>query len=178
MSLPRITAVSERPLADTLAAAVLATVHFMMATRLVEALDPWSSVGPDDRQLIFQTGAGVVAIVAALTAVGMAVGGTGERARAVRLLYGRELRRNWRALVYVSALAPAVVLAAQVAEGNSASWAPYLFEFAVLWTVLRLVRLAWLTQRLMEAEDLDLAEVPRSPAAPLSEDFQRRMAAS
>lgn len=178
MSPARSVAVSERPLVDTLLAAALAAAHFVVATRFLAALDPWAKVSADDRQLIFQTGAGVVAIVAALTAVGMAVGGTGERARAVRLLYGRELRRNWRALVYVSALAPAVVLAAQVAEGNSASWAPYLFEFAVLWTVLRLVRLAWLTQRLMEAEDLDLAEVPRSPAAPLSEDFKRRMAAS
>lgn len=170
-------ALSERPILDTLAALVVVLLHSLVISRFW--LDVWSDVDTSTRQLIFQTGAGVVAIVAALAAVGLAAGGAGERGKSLRRLYGKELRRNWRALLIVSAVAPTTVLGAQVVEANrGGAVAPYLFEFAVLWTALRLLRLTWMIDALMRAEELDAAEVGRTPTLGLSEDFMKRTGAA
>ncbi|MET0419308.1 MAG: hypothetical protein ABW022_25115 [Actinoplanes sp.] len=168
-------ALSERPFIDTAAAAGLAALHGVLISRW---LDPWSAVDTATRQVIFQTGAGVVAVVAALAAIGLAAGGAGERGKSLRRLYGKELRRNWRALLLVSAASPTAVLIAQVAEGNGADWAPYLFEFGVVWTALRIARLTWLIDALTEAEDLDAQTVPRTEPLPVTDDFLRRTKAS
>lgn len=161
-------AVSERPVVDTVVAGLAAVAHGFVISHW---WDPWADIDTGTRQVIFQTGAGVVAVVAALSAIGLAAGGAGERGKSLRRLYGKELRRNWRALLLVSAAAPTAVVIAQVAEGGGAGWAPYLFEFAVAWTALRIARLTWLIDALTEAEDLDALEVARTEALPLTEEF-------
>lgn len=165
--------ISDRPIVDTLAAAAVALLHAMV---LVRWADPWSAVSSSDRMTIFASGAAVVAVVAALAAVGMAAGGNGPRAQAIRKHHAPELRRNWRALVLVSAVSPCVVILAQVVEANGETWAPYVFEFAVLWTLIRMARLAWLIEALTKAEDLDISEPERRGPMPLNQDFLDRTA--
>lgn len=165
-------ALSERPIIDTIAAGVLATLHWLLISRW---FDPWGSITDDSRMVIYQTGAGVVAVVASLSAVGLATGGAGERRQALRRLYGPELRRNWRAQLLLSVLGATACVVAMVGDGNDHGWAPYLFEFALVWTVLRMLRLVWLIDALLALEDADSATTPRQPAPSLSGDLQDRL---
>lgn len=164
-------ALSERPYIDTVLAMCVVGAHWLLLNRWI---DPWEGIDTGDRMVIYQTGAGIVAVVASLASVGIATGGAGERRQALRRLYGPELRRNWRALLLLSVLASTACLAAMVGEGTKQPWPPYLFEFAVLWTVLRMARLVWLIDALLAMEDADLATPERAKAA-VSSKFKERM---
>lgn len=172
-------AVSENPLTETVAAAAAAAIHAFLATTVLDGswIDWWARIGPNDEQVVFQTGAGVVAIIASLAALGLATGGAGPRAATMRRLYGKALRRNWRALLLTSAVAPLLAIAAQILSASGAALAPYLFEFALLWTALRLARLAWLVDRLLGVEMDDESQSPQIPKMEVSPDFKRRMGA-
>jgi hypothetical protein len=166
---------SEQPLLETLLAAALAIVHSQYHP---STIDPWAKISDNDAQVIFQTGAGVVAIIASLAALGLATGGAGSRATAMRTLYGPELRRNWRALLLTSAIAPLLAVTAQILAASGVGWAPYLFEFAVVWTALRLARLAWLVDSLLGQEiDDENAARQAVPQLPVTSDFRKRMGA-
>jgi hypothetical protein len=99
--------------------------------------------------------------------VGIQIGGRGqwriERAK---------LRRNWRALLTLSVLASVTCLAAMVAEVNGVAAAPNAFEFAILWTLLRMGPISLLA---LEEGDL-VSPATRVPRAELSEDFKHRIA--
>lgn len=164
--------ISEQPHVETILAAVLAVAHGVFATGWA---DPWSKIDEATAQVIYQTGAGVVAVIASLAALGLATGGAGERAQAMRKLYGPVLRRNWRALLLTAAAAPMLAITAQIAAASGAGWAPYLFEAALAWTALRLARLAWLVDRLLGIQIKDETEAPPVPQLPLSPEFQQRM---
>lgn len=166
---------SERPVIDTLMAAGLAVLHWQFLTRW---WDPWTGIDVEVRYMMFGFGGNMVAIVAGLAAVGISVGGVGDRGRALRKLYGPELRRNRRALLVLAAMAAVSCLVAFGAQANHASWAPYLFEFAVLWTVLRMVRLTWLIDSLLRLDDHDIADPGRLKPQPLDAGFMERMGAS
>lgn len=163
---------SERPYLDTILAGGLTVAHWLILERW---FDPWSGIDQAVRMVIYQTGAGVVAVVASLAAVGIATGGAGERRQALRRLYGPELRRNWRSLLLLSVVASISSVVAMVADGNDQSWAPYLFEFAVLWTLLRMLRMVWLIDSLLALEDADLMTPERGKQLPVSDDFVERM---
>lgn len=168
MQLPSRISVSERPYFDTVIAASAALLHALVLKR---HFDPWVEINPDSRMVIYQTGAGVIAVVASLAAIGIATGGAGERRQSLRRLYGPELRRNWRSLLVLSIGASVCSLIAMIADGNAVSWAPFLFEFAVAWTVVRMLRLVWLIDALLAVEDADLSTPDKVHRLELNQDF-------
>lgn len=166
--------VSTQPLSETVLAAALVGVHWGLGPSWSQI---WDQIDPDAAQSIFQTGAGVVAIIAALAAFGITSGGDGPRAEAMRRVFGKELRRNWRALLITSAIAPFLAVAAQILSAAGYDWGAYLFEFALLWTSLRLVRLTWLVDRLQRQDMNDEVTPPQIGRKDLTPEFRKRMGA-
>lgn len=161
---------SEQPIVETIVAAGLIAARVFL---LPEKFEWWDQIDPSHAQTIYQTGAGVVAVIAALAALGLATGGAGDRAKEMRAQHGAALRRNWRALLLTSAVAPMLAIVAQVSAAAGAGWAPYPFEFALLWTSLRLARLAWLVDGLLKVQIQDETAPDPIGKMALTPDFQR-----
>lgn len=113
------------------------------------------------RLAAYSTGATVISIFGGLGAIAITVylGATGERARMVRVHYHTELRRNWRSLITASAGTALLCLLCQALDRPHDPFSVrFIFEFAVLVAVSKLVRLTWLFDRMVRVADRDLAE--------------------
>ncbi|GAA2755891.1 hypothetical protein GCM10009872_12510 [Actinopolymorpha rutila] len=167
MARVRLGWVSERPSIDLVAALVLVLAHVSIV-RLWGHWNLLSWIPLDQRLGVYGTGATVVSIVGGLCAVAITVylGAGGDRALAVRRHYSVEVRRNWRSLLSATGVSAMLCLVAQIVDRSSGPpIAPWLFEFAVLLAVARLLRIIWLFDNLIAVADIDLIDEPR-PAAP------------
>ncbi len=166
---------SNRPVYDTLLAALLAFAHAALAAKW-GGVNPWQGVDTASRLVIFQTGAGVITLASGLAAISISVGAIGERGRAVRELHGKELRANRRSLLIMSAVAAGLCLVGMLATARNEDWGVYLFEFAVAWTLIRMARLTWFVDALMAIDDFDATKIVRTDPVRVSNDFRARMA--
>jgi hypothetical protein len=157
--------VSEHPLVDVGAAAIVAGAHLTVVARTGRA-DWLGWIGADQRIAVFGTGAVVVSVLGGLAAVGVASyqASAGPRAIAVRARFGRELRGNWRSLLISTGLAALLCMLAQAVDGPHPLLATGMFEFAILLWLLQFARLVWLMDRTFAIADRDVTDPGRVPA--------------
>ncbi len=113
-------AASEHPAVDVLLAAAVTAMHILVVARTGRA-DVLSWVESPQRQTLYGAAAGVIAIIGSLGAIALAQyhPGDGDRSKAVRRLYGRALRRNWRAILTITGLSSGLCLVALAIDRES-----------------------------------------------------------
>jgi hypothetical protein len=170
---------SDRPVVDYVAMLVIVGAHLLLVLTTGRA-DLLLWIDDDQRQVLYQAGAGVVAIVGGLGSIALAVYQAleGVRADAVKRLYATELRRNWLAVTSATgtcALACVIAIAIDhpAAEGAPAAtgdpyFARFLFEAAIVLSVLRFIRLLWLFHSMLKLDEAESRDKPRPPAPPVA----------
>jgi hypothetical protein len=157
---------SEHPSADIAVAGAAIAAHVCMV-QFAHHGDWLGWVEASQRQAMYAGAVGMIAILGGLSSIGLAIyqGSDGERVRALRSLYGAEMRRNWRALLTITGIG---ALACLVAIGANRSGDPAFTRFWVegaigLW-LMRYGRLIWLFNKVLAIRDLDVAQKDRPPA--------------
>ena len=162
-------AASEHPAVDVLLAAAVTAMHILVVARTGRA-DVLSWVESPQRQTLYGAAAGVIAIIGSLGAIALAQyhPGDGDRSKAVRRLYGRALRRNWRAILTITGLSSGLCLVALAIDRESDPLScRFIFEFALALWALRFCRLVWLLDAIFAMPDLDSTDEDRPVAPPL-----------
>ena len=160
---------SEATWTDYAVTAVL-VVSYFLATGLAHGGDWLRTISADQRLAVYGTGATVVSIVGGLSVVAITIYITanGDRARAVRAVYGKTLRRNWRALFVGLGLSSLACLVAQAIDGDHDPLSSrVLFVAAMVFAAWRFLRLLWLFDALIGVMDKDLTDTGRLPAPEL-----------
>jgi hypothetical protein len=160
---------SEATWVDYAVTAVLVAAYFG-ATKLAHGGDQLLSISADQRLAVYGTGATIVSIVGGLSVIAITIYVTanGERVRAVRASYGKGMRRNWRALFVGLGLSALSCLVAQVIDGQHDPLSSrILFVAAMIFAILRFIRLLWLFDALIGVMDKDLTDTGRRPAPQL-----------
>ncbi|WP_432049455.1 hypothetical protein [Verrucosispora sp. NA02020] len=161
---------SDHPGFDFVAATLIVGAHAAVVT--------WGKLGDfliwldsDRRADLYAQSAAVVATLGGLAAIGLAIyqSASGDRTRAIRVLYGRELRKNWRSLLVMAGVSAGVAfLAMSLDHDGDPLKARFLFEFAMALAIVRFGRLVWIFDRILNIADRDLVDAPRPEPAPLS----------
>lgn len=170
--------VSEHPSGEFVAAGILVGIHYLIARRY-EGGNWLSWIGPNQRVGVYGTAAGVISLLGGLCAIGVSVmlSGEGDRAKAVRRLYGSVLRRTWVGLLAATFVAAMLCVVAQTMDGRHASGPTigrWFFEYAVVLSMFAFARLIWLLNALMKVADQDLTDVPRQAAPRLGKNWRNR----
>lgn len=126
----------------------------------------------DRRADLYAQSAAVVATLGGLASIGLAIyqSASGDRTRAIRVLYGQELRRVWRSILVMAGMSSGLAFAAMSLDhiGDPLK-ARFLYEAAMTLAIVRFGRLVWVFDRILNIADRDLADGPRpepAPAAP------------
>ena len=154
---------------DYVATAVVVAPYFT-ATALIGHGDWLRWISADQRLAIYGTGATIISIFGGLCAVAVTIYITvdGERARAVRASYNRDLRRNWRSLFIGLGLSALACLAAQAVDLRHDSMSSrIIFVAAMVFAIWRFVRLIWLFDAMIGIADQDVSDVGPMPAPKL-----------
>ena len=162
---------SEHPAIDFVGAVVIVGAHL--------AIVMWGQVGDfliwlesDRRADLYSGSAAVVATLGGLAAIGLAIyqSGNGDRTKAIRILYGRELRKNWRSLLVMAGVSAGLAfLAMSLDHDGDPLKARFIYEGAIALAIVRFTRLVWIFDRILAIADQDLADSgPRAEAAPVS----------
>ncbi|MEV0714044.1 hypothetical protein [Asanoa sp. NPDC050611] len=161
---------SDHPSIDFVVAAVVVGAH-ALTIQIIHAGDFLLWLGPERRADLYSQTAAVVASLGGLSAIGLAIyqSASGDRSKAVRVLYGSELRRNWRCLLVMAGVSSGLaLLAMSLDRGTDVVRARFVFEFAVALAIIRYVRLIWVFDGILALADKDLTDPGRPAASPLS----------
>ncbi len=167
---------SERTVGDLVIAAIAVGGHVLFVRKTGNG-DWLTWISHDDRLTVYGTSAGIIAGLGGLASIGIALyqAAGGDRAAAMRRLYGSELRRNWRALLLVAGAAALLCVVAQALDRtNDPLSARYVWEFALVLAAVRFGRLIWLLDRTLAVVDADLADKPRDEAPTLDPRWASR----
>jgi hypothetical protein len=167
---------SSDPWVDYALLAVTMTAYIVI-TRFTRHGDWLRWIGEGQQLTVYGTGATVISIIGGFGAIAVSVylSAGGERARAVRVRYSSELRRNWRAVILGLGFSAGACL---IAQGIDATHDPFssrfVFEAAVGFAVLRFFRLVWLFDAMVRVADQDLTDVPRADLPKLGASWRGR----
>lgn len=171
---------SEHPSLDFLAAGAAVGLHLLIINRFA-AGDFLAWLESDRRADLYSGSAAVVATLGGLSAIGLAIyqSASGDRTRAIRVLYGNELRKNWRGLLVMAGVSAGLAFLAMSLDrtGDPLS-SRFLYEYAMSLAVVRYIRLVWIFDRILQIADKDLTDKPRATAAPPSARWREPKGAS
>ncbi|GAA1031464.1 hypothetical protein GCM10009557_26920 [Virgisporangium ochraceum] len=160
---------SDRPSLDYLLAGVVVAGHVLII-RQSGSGDFLSWIESDRRSDVYSGSGAVIATLGGLSAIGLAIyqSASGDRSKAIRVLYGNELRRNWRGLLVMAGLSSLLCyLCMALDQEKDPISIRFVFEWAMVFAVVRFVRLVWIFDRILQIADRDLTDAPRrTPAAP------------
>ncbi len=164
---------------DLCIAGVVVGVHGFVVWKMGR-FDLLSWIEPADRRGVYSAFAVVVSLTGALSGVAVSQLGSakGPRARALKRDVGKDLARSWRS-IYVGSMGAALlalialmldstkaVPAGQVPVGHNALVAQWMFEFAIVFAVMRFTRLTAIFEPMISAfakDDVDPDEEPLEP---------------
>lgn len=168
---------SEHPMVDY-AAVLVVTLSHLLLVGLWGRGDVLDGTTIDQRLDLYATGASVAAIIGGVTSVAVALYQSlgGARGGAVRRHYGPEIRRNWRALLIATGLAPTLCLAAMALDRSTGDplLPRFLFEAALILAAARFLRLMWLFDAFLHIDDVSRTDKPKPPPLDFNPNWSPR----
>ncbi|MEU4834109.1 hypothetical protein [Streptosporangium sp. NPDC023615] len=162
----------EHPIIDVAIAAALIGSHLTVVLKY-EHGDVIGWIKAENRHELYGIGAAVIAIIFgfAAAAVSHYATASGSRAHHAKAEFGAILRRQWMGTLVLpglSAFACLLALALDLAEGGGPTIARWIFESAVILSLIKFIRAMYLFQVMLDVTDLDGIDQGRVPAPNIS----------
>jgi hypothetical protein len=147
-----------RPSIDLYLSLLIVGVHFYLSTRLAR-IDIVGSADTQQRLAIYAAGAGVMSLIAGFAGTAIAQYGTaaGPAAQIIRRQFGKEIRKNWISVVkWLLTSALLCIISMVLDRDKSTHGSQWLFEVALITSVFKFARMAFLFRLIMSAIDFEL----------------------
>jgi hypothetical protein len=143
---------------DFVWAGIILAIHMVIIKRF-QIGDVFTWVRLDRRTDLYALAAVTVITLSGLAAISLAVyqSAAGHRSRAILILHGRELRRNWRGLLVMAVVSSGLIFLAILLDmvGDRLK-VRFIVEYAIALAVVRFGRLVWVFDRIVAVDDKDL----------------------
>ncbi|GII89449.1 hypothetical protein Ssi03_74390 [Sphaerisporangium siamense] len=158
----------EHPAIDLLFSAALVGLHLFVVLKFHHG-DVIGWMAQDDRKDLYTTGATVIAIIFGFASAAVAhySSAQGDRARTAKRTFGKTLRNQWLGTLALPMLAALACLVAMALDGNKSGElvaARWIFEAAVCLAAVKVLRVLYLFQIMLDMTDLDAVDQGRVPA--------------